>query len=106
MRVDLYTKIVLTTIACCLVWLCVRDVAFITPAHAQMHSQSVFIAGVAQNVALPVQPALGTTFPVNIASIGRGYTNAGHPLNWQPLPVVSVTPTPTPSPTPTPRPTP
>ena len=35
MRVDLYTKTVLTVIAACLIWLCVRNTAVAPVAHAQ-----------------------------------------------------------------------
>ena len=32
---DRYTKMILTVIAVCLVWICVRDVSFLTPTQAQ-----------------------------------------------------------------------
>ena len=35
MNIDRYTKTVLTVIAACLVWLCLRDVDFVTSANAQ-----------------------------------------------------------------------
>jgi len=49
MRLDLYTKLVLTVIAACLVWVCVRDVAFVRPAQAkspQYGTQDVRITGI------------------------------------------------------------
>jgi hypothetical protein len=36
MRSDAYLKAVLTVIAVCLVWICVRDVTLVKPAHAQV----------------------------------------------------------------------
>jgi len=64
--VDRYTKIILTVIAVCLVWICVRDIAIVGPAQASSGVQEVNIVGVAghpfglrdvsmRNVALPVQ---------------------------------------------------
>jgi hypothetical protein len=35
MRIDVYTKIVLTTIATCLLWLCLGRLAPMPPVHAQ-----------------------------------------------------------------------
>ena len=34
MRSDTYLRAVLTVIAVCLVWICVRDVTLVTPAYA------------------------------------------------------------------------
>ena len=44
MKADLYTKTVLTVIALCLLWICVRD--FVHPVAAQGGAQKVVIAGV------------------------------------------------------------
>lgn len=35
MNIDAYTKLVLTIIAACLVWIVARDVTIVAPAHAQ-----------------------------------------------------------------------
>ena len=43
---DRYTKAVLTVIATCLVWLCVRDFTPVRPAHAQQRPQPVVITGI------------------------------------------------------------
>ena len=42
--VDRYTKTILTVIAACLVWVVVRDVTLVKPAHAYDSVQSVNIA--------------------------------------------------------------
>jgi hypothetical protein len=44
MRIDLYTKTVLTVIALCLLWLCVNGSPLSTPAYAEQ-DREVFIAG-------------------------------------------------------------
>lgn len=91
MKPDLYTKVILTVIAVCLVWICIRDVTFSNRAIAQIDQvgQRVYITGIAQ----------GVYFPVAITSIGRGQL-FDIPNSWQPLPVSLQSPTPTPSPTP------
>ena len=38
MQSDRYLKAVLTVIAVCLTWICVRDVALVKPAHAGVDS--------------------------------------------------------------------
>ena len=35
MQPDRYMKVVLTVIAACLVWICLRDITVVKPAHAQ-----------------------------------------------------------------------
>jgi hypothetical protein len=92
MRVDLYTKIVLTVIAGCLMWMCVQGVP---PAslQAQTAVQPVVITGLEKGVrGLPVQLVTdagaplataegvrvtignraGQTIPVGVTSISRG----------------------------------
>jgi hypothetical protein len=49
MKNDAYTKTVLTIIAICLVWICVRDVTISRPAQAS-EPQPVIITGVAKDV--------------------------------------------------------
>ena len=75
MKVDAYTKIVLTLIAACLVWLCVTNVTVSEPASAQMRppAQEVIIAGVkTPNGFLPVTisgAAPGARLPVILSDI-------------------------------------
>ena len=45
MTVDRYTKVVLTVIAACLVWLSVGGPSLITPVSAQGDSQRVLLSG-------------------------------------------------------------
>ena len=45
MKIDLYTKGVLTVIAACLVYLCLGKPAFMPTAHAQTEPTKVLIAG-------------------------------------------------------------
>jgi hypothetical protein len=45
MRIDLYTKAVLTVIAACLVWISSGGPSLITSVHAQPEGQRVIIAG-------------------------------------------------------------
>ena len=46
MQIDLYTRLVLTTIALCLVWLCVVLTPMGTPVSAQVNVQDVRIVGI------------------------------------------------------------
>lgn len=70
-KIDLYTKVVLTIIALCLVWLCVKDMPVTRTASAQ-GAQPVTIVGITQ----------GMILPVGISGIDR-YPSAP----WEPLPV-------------------
>ena len=45
MTVDRYTKVVLTVIAMCLVWLSLGGPSLITPVTAQANAQRVILAG-------------------------------------------------------------
>ena len=70
MRVDLYTKVVLTVIAMCLVWLCL-DRSQVSPvAHAQNEYQRMVIVG--------WQTANGEY--VNFPNVDRGTRSAGLPV--------------------------
>ena len=44
MRTDLYTKLMLTIIAACLVWLCLGGPSVLTPLRAQ-NANRVYLAG-------------------------------------------------------------
>ena len=46
MRIDAYTQTLLTIIALCLMWLCVRDTSLLSAAHAQPAAQEVKIVGI------------------------------------------------------------
>lgn len=71
MKIDLYTKVVLTIIALCLVWVCVKDVSVTQTASAQ-GTQPVSIVGITG----------GLIIPVGISGIEQ-YPSAP----WDPLPV-------------------
>ena len=45
MKIDLYTKTVLTGILGCLLWLCAMHTPVVTPLQAQLGPTSVIIAG-------------------------------------------------------------
>jgi len=107
---DLYTKIVLTVIAVCLVCLCVNNVAFTTPAYARDDAidvsnvslsdwakrdagappevMAVKIVGFEMPGALPVQMAKAPKTPVHIIGVDV-------PSAWMPntLPVTFPTDT-------------
>lgn len=53
MKIDIYTKTVLSIIAICLVWICVRDVTISRSAQANA-PQPVVVTGYAQGVKTPV----------------------------------------------------
>ena len=75
MKTDLYTKVVLTIIALCLIWVCVREVSVSRTAYAQ-GGQPVSIVGIKG----------GLIIPVGIAGIDR------YPATpWDPLPVSETT---------------
>jgi hypothetical protein len=102
---DLYTKVILTVIAVCLVCLCVNTIAFTTPAYARDEAidpnnvslsdwaqrdapappqvMAVKIVGYEMPGALPVQMAKAPKTPVNIVGVNV-------PSAWMPntLPVV------------------
>ncbi|HEY3244552.1 MAG TPA: hypothetical protein VGM03_14500 [Phycisphaerae bacterium] len=91
---DWYTKAVLTVIALCLVWICVKDVSLVAPAQAQITGGQgqVTIVGVSKEVVLPVSivakpnaPAVPVKFegtvpvPVKIAAVKKD------PKDWDAL---------------------
>ena len=46
MRIDLYTKTVLTIIALCLVWIALGSATLLSPVHAQVsHADGVAVSG-------------------------------------------------------------
>jgi len=73
MKSDMYTKAVLTVIAACLLWLCLRGVDLVAPAAAESAEEAIGSSGV-QKVELVV-------WKENI----KRY----HPVNrYNPLPVI------------------
>ena len=77
MKTDLYTKVVLTIIAACLLGLVFRDVPTVTTAYAETATEPpihVIIDGV-QGGALPVSnardPVQGYKIPLNTHTISR-----------------------------------
>jgi hypothetical protein len=87
---DLYTKVILTVIAACLVWLCVSNVNFVSPAQAQGAGipGQVTIVGISKEVVLPVGIAATKspvpvkfegTMPVKVTAIKRD------PKEWDAL---------------------
>jgi hypothetical protein len=69
MKIDAYTKIVLTVIAGCLLYMVARDVTFVAPAHAQMGSSVtdvniVQIAGSA--ISAPGNSRFEASLPVTV----------------------------------------
>lgn len=74
MRLDTYTKMVLTVIAVCLVWICARDITVTRTVEAQMGSK-VILSGA------------DAPIPVVIQGIKRGKNVVGQDLPWEKLPV-------------------
>ena len=54
MKLDLYAKAVLTVIATCLVWICLRDTNLVRPVHATTAQNAVRIVGIDRDVQLSV----------------------------------------------------
>ena len=84
MRIDLYTKLVLTVIAACLVWICVRGTVLSTPVQAQARPQpqEVIIAGVkTPDKLFPVRIESINTPPNQMLSVGiADIRNSTHSL--------------------------
>ena len=69
MNIDAYTKILLTVIAACLVWIVAKDLTIVAPAHAQAASavtdvNIVQIGGAP--VAAPADERAVATLPVRV----------------------------------------
>ena len=73
MTVDRYTKVVLTVIAVCLMWLSLGGPSLITPVGAQANAQRVVLAGWAD--------AKGTVWSLPLYG-GPSHGNSGLPV-WQ-----------------------
>ncbi|MBU3665883.1 MAG: hypothetical protein FGM15_08435 [Chthoniobacterales bacterium] len=69
MNIDAYTKIVLTVIAGCLLWIVARDIVILPPAHAQA-TATVTDINIAQiggaPVTAPVDSRTVATLPVRV----------------------------------------
>jgi hypothetical protein len=76
MAVDRYTKVVLTVIAACLVWLSVGGPSLITPVKAQ--SDRVYLAGWID------EKGASRQFPI---PPGTGIAEPGRPVTPTPLPI-------------------
>jgi hypothetical protein len=81
LRIDLYTKLVLTGILGCLIWLCVALTPIGTPVQAQAEPGQVVIAGYqVGGVVLGVDEGL----PVTVLSMPQGETAATPAGNFVP----------------------
>ncbi len=116
MKIDWYTKTMLTLIAACLVWLCVNGITPVASAQAPPRPTPVILVDergapvvtaqglhvnlgpnplpiTVANQALPLPVTVSQTVPVAIRSIERG-------PSWQPIVVDVLKPPPTSMPTP------
>ena len=101
MRIDLYTKIVLTVIAACLVALVLRDGTSVASAQAQTEVQKVEIIGIDSELGLPVElyrvrvESTADLLPVHIVAISRPafrhheYLSEIGDRGWDPIPVTA-----------------
>lgn len=94
MRIDGYTKAVLTVIAGCLVWLCVRDVGLDSAAYAQGSSgiggvTKVKIVGI-DFKNMEITGPLTDALPVTVVAVERK-SGPGNP-NALPVETVSAPP--------------
>ncbi len=95
MRVDAYTKAVLTVIAACLVWLCVTG-AVLTPVSAQAtrQPQEVIIAGSRE----PLETTLvGTRAPIPVMTPARTSLTVRPGSEWYQEPILVDAPRPLPT---------
>lgn len=70
--IDTYTKIILTIIAVCLLWICVRDNELATSVHAQSPLQEVIIAGVKESVF--IRPLPVSIQEISVIQPGASYS--------------------------------
>jgi hypothetical protein len=73
MRIDLYTKVVLTGILGCLVWLCLALTPIGTPVQAQLAPTQVVLTGYQVG---GVTKAVSEGLPVVVLSVSQGTTAA------------------------------
>jgi hypothetical protein len=92
MKIDLYTKTVLTGILGCLLWLCGMHTPVATPLQAQVGPASVIIAGYS---ASGETHGLDTGLPVRTIGAAGSASTTAMPLLGSPGP--SAAPTPQPS---------
>jgi hypothetical protein len=92
MKIDTYTKLVLTVIAAALVWLCVRDLPPITHAQAGPQEQPVTLIGASIDPRAPLPVMIvgvkRHSWTMNM-DLGRPYQDS---LPWEPLAVTSGDP--------------
>jgi hypothetical protein len=106
MKVDFYTKTVLTVIAACLVWICVNDVMPVASAQIQqpLPARVMLVdekgAPLATALGLPVT-VTNQTLPVTInQTVPVAITSIERRGPWQPVVVDVLRPPPTLMPTP------
>ena len=73
MKIDSYTKVILTIIAACLIWTCARDFPLTRSVEAQTGRVTI----------------VGTDYPIPIViqGIKRGKNSIGEAQPWETLPV-------------------
>ena len=78
MKLDTYTKAVLTIIALCLIWICVKDVNFASTAHANTAADFREILGFRiawnqqRNIGeVRIKPSGDAEFNINVGSISE-----------------------------------
>src|SRR5215211_3781247 len=92
MKIDVYTKAVLTIIALCLIWISVRDLPLAKTVNAQFgpSGQSVVITGWNLPGPIPVAVRNEHPLPVGISFIqpGKGYQGVAMP--WESIKVIET----------------
>src|SRR5258708_3259915 len=97
MKLDLYAKVILTIIAGCLLWICLRDITVRASANTQ-EGQPVVITGW-RNMNSPIPIQINAISQAGPADFGGGKWDALKVSNDRfPLIVVEQKPTPTPIP--------
>lgn len=80
MRIDTYTKTMLTIIALCLLWICVRDLPLLSNAQAQSSVQEVKIVGIDISGGQMLPIALRQIYVKNPFD-----TQSSLPVDWIPI---------------------
>jgi len=94
MKIDLYTKTVLTGILGCLFWLCAVLTPISTPVQAQFGPTSVIIAGYSATGGVQ---GMDRGLPVTVLSGGATASSPALPLPSVPAPVAAIPPAPAPT---------
>lgn len=93
MKIDLYTKTVLTGILGCLLWLSIMHTAVATPVQAQLGPTSVVIAGYSMNGGTQ---GMERGLPVSVLGGGETALTPTTPPSVMPMPHAAVPAQPTP----------